>query len=241
MSCCTKAAPLGSSWTGHDIASMTALAGRGEHPSYKVNGGTRSGAEYVTLQEWHHYFQSTLRWRNLRKITVAQVQDVCAAGLMLMRACGRMVAAEDTKFGDGVGTSAGDVRHPWEFGHRKTKELMLTGDSLYVDEAHPLGMVSKVIPTDQLAERTSEFARRRAQPLTMTALLIKELANQTVDQMGFHDARNSCFTQHELNHSYWPSFHENGTQIGLSEDGVPRWKDASSIIHAVTEAVPTDG
>ena len=88
--------------------SMTAVADRGEHPSYKVNGGTRSGAEYVMLQEWHHYFQSTLRWRNLRKITVAQVhEDVYAAGLMLMWACGHMVAAEDTKFADVVGTRLG--------------------------------------------------------------------------------------------------------------------------------------
>ena len=25
------------------------------------------------LQEWHYFFQNTLRWRNLRKITIAQV------------------------------------------------------------------------------------------------------------------------------------------------------------------------
>ena len=86
-----------------------------------------------------------------------------------------------------------------------------------------------------------EFARRPAQPLTMTALLIKGLVNQTADQMGFHNARNSCFTPHELNHSHWASIHENGMQIGLPEDGVPRWKDAPPIIHAVKEAVPADG
>jgi enoyl-CoA hydratase len=34
------------------------------------------------LQEWHYYFQNTLRWRNLRKITIAQVHGpVYAAGL----------------------------------------------------------------------------------------------------------------------------------------------------------------
>ena len=128
----------------------------GEHPSYKVNGGTGSGAEYVMLQEWHHYFQSTLRWRNLRKITLAQVhEDVCAAGLMLMWACGHG-GGKGHEGRRRRGHTAGDVRHPWEFGPRKTKELMLTGDSLSVDEAHPLGMVSRVFPTDQLAERTSE-------------------------------------------------------------------------------------
>jgi enoyl-CoA hydratase len=36
------------------------------------------------LQEWHYYFSNTVAWRNLRKITIAQVQgNVLAAGLML--------------------------------------------------------------------------------------------------------------------------------------------------------------
>ena len=48
------------------------------------------------LQEWHYYFQNTLRWRNLRKITIAQVQGtVYAAGLMLMWACDLIVAADE--------------------------------------------------------------------------------------------------------------------------------------------------
>ena len=37
------------------------------------------------LQEWHYFFQNTLRWRNLRKITIAQVHgDVYAAGLIAL-------------------------------------------------------------------------------------------------------------------------------------------------------------
>ena len=37
---------------------------------------------------------------------------------------------------------------------------MLTGDSISAQEAHRLGMVSKVFPADDLDERTLEFARR---------------------------------------------------------------------------------
>src|SRR5947209_2459199 len=127
------------------------------------------------LQEWHHYFQNTLRWRNLRKITIAQVHgDVYAAGLMLMWACDLIVAANDVRFADVVGTRLGMCgveyfAHPWELGPRKTKELMLTGDSLSVHEAHALGMVSKVFPTDELPERTRELARRSGGLPTMTA------------------------------------------------------------------------
>ena len=64
------------------------------------------------LQEWHYFFQNTLRWRNLRKITIAQVHgSVYAAGLMLMWACDLIVAAEGTVFADVVGTRLGHVRH----------------------------------------------------------------------------------------------------------------------------------
>jgi enoyl-CoA hydratase len=74
------------------------------------------------LQEWHYYFTNTLRWRNLRKITVAQVQGtVYAAGLMLMWACDLIVAADNVYFADVVGTRLGMCGveyfgHPWEFG-----------------------------------------------------------------------------------------------------------------------------
>ncbi len=177
---------------GHDMGSKVSMEelmpGPGQHPTRGINGGTRQGAENLMLQEWHYYFENTRRWRNLRKITVAQVHgDVYAAGLMLMWACDLIVAAEGTTFADVVGTRLGMCgveyfAHPWEFGPRKTKELMLTGDSLPVEEAHALGMVSKIFPADELSDRTLEFARRIAQVPTMAALLAKEAVNQTMDK-----------------------------------------------------------
>ena len=223
---------------GHDMGSKVAMAewsSDNPHPTRLVNGGTRSGAEQRMLQEWHYYFENTRRWRNLRKITIAQVHGtVFAAGLMLMWACDLIVAADDVSFADVVGTRLGMCgveyfAHPWEFGPRKTKELMLTGDSLDVDEAHRLGMVSKVFPADQLADRTLEFARRIADLPTMTALLIKESVNQTVDNMGFYNSLNACFTLHELNHAHWAEVHEGGMPIATVEDGIADWRSAPPV------------
>ena len=232
---------------GHDMGSKVSteeyMPGPKQHPSFQVNGGTRAGAERLMLQEWHHYFDNTRRWRNLRKITVAQVHgDVYSAGLMLMWACDLIVAADDVRFADVVGTRLGMCgveyfAHPWEFGPRKTKELMLTGDSLDVHEAHALGMVSKVFPRDELGERTVEFARRIAATPTMAALLIKEAVNQTVDIMGFHNALNACFTMHELNHSHWAQVNENGMPVATPEAGVPDWRSAPPIVPAVKDQV----
>ncbi len=157
--------PLFSS--GHDMGSKEAAAerlpGPDQHRTATIDGATRKGAEARMLQEWHYYFHNTLRWRNLRKITVAQVQGtVYAAGLMLMWACDLIVGADNVYFADVVGTRLGMCGveyfgHPWEFGPRRTKELMLTGDAIDVHEAHRLGMVSKVFPADELGERTLEY------------------------------------------------------------------------------------
>lgn len=233
--------------SGHDMGSKVSMDELATHPSWQVNGGTRKGAERLMLQEWHHFFENTRRWRNLRKITIAQVHGpVYAAGLMLMWACDLIVAAEDTVFADVVGTRLGMCgveyfAHPWEFGPRKAKELLLTGDSLSVNEAHAMGMVSKVFPLDELADRTVDLARRIAQVPTMAALLAKEAVNQSVDNMGFYTALNACFTLHELNHSHWAQVHDNRYPIALEEDGVPNWRQAPPVVPALKDKVRADG
>ena len=215
---------------GHDMGSKVAMEEMTNHPSRLGNGGTRLGTENLMLQEWHYYFENTRRWRNLRKITIAQVHGtVFAAGLMLMWACDLIVAADDVSFADVVGTRLGMCgveyfAHPWEFGPRKTKELMLTSDSITVEECYQLGMVSKVFPADDLAERTLEFARRIAKIPTMAALLIKESVNQTQDNMGFYNSLQACFTMHELNHSHWAVVHDDKMPAAKVGEDIPEWK-----------------
>ncbi|GAA3513479.1 enoyl-CoA hydratase [Aeromicrobium panaciterrae] len=219
---------------GHDLGSKIALTerdpGPDQHQSWMENGGSRSGTEKRMLQEWHHFFQNTLRWRNLRKITVAQVHGpVYAAGLMLAWACDLIVASDDTTFADVVGTRLGMCgveyfAHPWELGARKAKELLLTGDSIDAEEAHRLGMVSKVFSRETLGEDTLTFARRLAQNPTITSLLIKESVNQTMDNMGFINALNACFSLHQINHAHWSEVTGGAMASGSPEFGLPdRW------------------
>src|SRR5580700_9020331 len=236
--------------TGHDLGSQAARAegtpGPTMHPTRMINGATRKGAESLMLQEWHYYFENTRRWRNLRKITIGQAHgDVYAAGLMLLWACDLIVCAQGTRFADVVGTRLGMCgveyfAHPWEFGPRRAKELLLTGDSVDADEAYTLGMVSKVFPPDELSDLTLEYARRIAQLPTMSALLIKESVNQTVDNMGFYNALNACFTMHELNHSHRADLNGKDLGVGTPEYGVPNWKEAPPIVGAVKDKVRAD-
>ncbi|OMC18807.1 MULTISPECIES: enoyl-CoA hydratase [unclassified Mycobacterium] len=217
---------------GHDLGSELAIAERSQLPSFRINGGTRDPiAEKIYLQEWHYFFQNTCRWRDLRKITIAQVQgNAISAGLMLIWACDLIVAADNAKFSDVVAARLGMpgveyFGHPWEFGPRKAKELLLTGDALDADDAYRLGMVSKVFPVDELADKTLEFARRIADRPTMAALLVKDSVNAASDAMGFTEALRHAFHIHELGHAHWAAHNENRYAVGQPPD-VEDWRNA---------------
>ena len=98
---------------------------------------------------------------------------------------------------------------------------MLTGDAIDAEEAHRLGMVSKIFPSDELADRTLEFARRIAALPTMTALLIKESVNQTRRQHGLPERAAGVLHLHQLNHAHWAEVHEDQQPAGCAEDGIP--------------------
>ncbi len=115
---------------GHDlgpVAQAEREPGPNQHRTHQINGGTRPAAEGRMLQEWHYFYKNTLRWRDLRKITIAEVHGkVYSAGLMLMWACDLIVAAEGTEFADVVGTRLGMCgveyfAHPWELARARPR------------------------------------------------------------------------------------------------------------------------
>ena len=228
------AGPMFSS--GHDLVEALAqqVPDEARHPSFASKGGTRRATEQRLLQEWHHYFQNTRRWRDLRKITIAQVHgQVLAAGLMLAWACDLIVAAEGTLFADPVGVRLGMCgveyfAHPWELGLRRAKMLMLTGDAIDAEEAFRIGMVSKVFPEAELAEQTLELARTIAARPSITSLLIKESVNQTQDIMGFQNALTACFSLHHINHAHWAETRGGAITAG-PEDGAVDWRSAAPV------------
>src|SRR5246127_2944476 len=221
---------------GHDLGSEEALLerkpGPTQHPTFRSHGATLEPIiEKLYHQEWHYFFENTCRWRDLRKITIAQVQgNAISAGLMLIWACDLIVAADNARFSDVVGVRMGMpgveyYAHPWEFGPRKAKELLLTGDSLDADEAYRLGMVSKVFPLDELDDKTLEFARRIAERPTMAAMLIKDSVNAASDAMGFTEALRHAFHIHLLGHAHWAAFNENRWPVGQPPH-VEDWRNA---------------
>lgn len=225
---------------GHDMGSELAMSemlpGPGQHPTFRIDGGTAdSVVEQRLLQEWHYYFECTRRWRELRKITIAAVHGkVISAGLMLMWACDLIVAADDTVFADVVATRLGMpgveyLAHPFEFGPRKAKELLLTGDAMDVDEAYRLGMVSKVFPAEVLSASAVEFAQRIARRPSMARLLIKDSINGAVDAMGFQESLRHSFSLHQLGHAHWSALHDDKYPAAKPGPDIEDWRAAGPL------------
>jgi len=48
-------------------------------------------------------------------------------------------------------------------GRKKTLELILTGDVISAEEAQKLGLINHVVPSEELEEKTMEWAEKFAQ------------------------------------------------------------------------------
>jgi enoyl-CoA hydratase len=165
------------------------------------------GAHTHYARERETYLDMTMRWRELPKPTIAEVQGKCiAGGLMLAWACDIIVASDDAMFRDPVVTmgvcGAELFLHPWELGPRKAKELLFTADWWTAEEAYRLGMVNHVVPRSELSEFTLSTARKIAEKPLFALKLTKEAVNKTMDAMGLKTGLDIVFGLHQLCHAH---------------------------------------
>ena len=165
--------------------------------------------------EARRFLEYSLRWRNVPKPSICAVQGVCiAGGLLLAWPCDLIIAAENAKFSDPVvSLGIGGVEyhgHTWEWGARKAKELLFTGRAMTAEEAYRFGMVTEVVPVDELRTATRALADQIAQKHPFALRQAKRAVNQTLDVQGFYAAIQSVFDVHQTGHGH-----------ALSESGLP--------------------
>ena len=66
-------------------------------------------------------------------------------------------------------------------GLQRAKELVFLGDDLSASEAERIGLVNRVVPSDQLVTTVTEWATRLAQGPTRTIGFAKRLLNRSLD------------------------------------------------------------
>ncbi|MEM7274432.1 MAG: enoyl-CoA hydratase [Actinomycetota bacterium] len=165
------------------------------------------GAEGYMAREVEMYIGLCWRWRNIAKPTIAQVQGkVIAGGLMLVWPMDLIVCAEDATFSDPVvafGVNGHEYfTHPYEVGARLAKDMLFTGRAIDAEEALRAGMVSRVVPREELEAETLALAAHIAKRPMFGLTLAKQSVNNALDAMGMYTAMQSAFGLHHVAHSH---------------------------------------
>ena len=155
--------------------------------------GKRVWDSVADLRMMKRFVDTYMKLWYAQKPTIAAVQGWCIGGGTDMVLCADMiVAGEGAKFGYppsrvwGTPTTAMWV---YRMGLEKAKRYMLTGDEISAPEAARIGLILEAVPDDRLQEHAMALARRVAQVPLNQLIMLKLLANQTAENMGFASSR----------------------------------------------------
>lgn len=229
--------------SGHDLREpdrATEMAGY--TPVGSWCGFSCEGAEGLVAIERELYLGLCERWRNVPKVTIAQVHGkVISGGLMLVWPCDIIIASEDASFADttlAIGVCGAEFfNHPWELGVRKAKEMLFTSDFVSAQDAYRLGMVNHVVSAGELSTFTLAMATKIASKPSFVLKLAKEAVNAAQDAQGRVIAMQTSFALHQLSHA------DNMARHGMLIDpaGLPSTLAGRSSLQPQAAANPERG
>lgn len=170
-------------------------AGRAFCAGYDLNED--AGAGRKDSVGWHaelkHSVDEMLKFFDFPKPVIAQVHSYClAGGCDLMMICDLTVCSQDARFGEPeirFGSGVVTMVMPWVLGARKAKELLFTGeDRIDAVEALRIGLVNKVVPTDELDDATLALAEEIAKNDPFAISMQKKAINKMWEVAGFREA-----------------------------------------------------
>lgn len=170
------------------------LKGAGEH--FMGGGDIRFFSEslYLTVRERHKRFYEFVAGvhplvqgiSRLRKPVIASVQGAVAGfGVSLTLLCDFTIASSNSFFNlayINLGTTPdGSCTYflPRVVGLRKAKELAMLGERIAAEQAQACGLVTKVVPRENLEEETEKLAARLAHGPTLAYGHIKSLLHDS--------------------------------------------------------------
>jgi enoyl-CoA hydratase len=159
----------------------------------QAEAGGRVWDSIADLGMMRRFVDTYMKLWYARKPTLAAVQGWCIGGGTDMVLCADLiVAAESAVFGYpparvwGTPTTAMWV---YRMGLEQTKRYLFTGDEISARKAAEIGLVLEVVPDAELEAHAGSFAKRMARLPLNQLIMMKLLANQTVENMGFGSSR----------------------------------------------------
>ncbi|MGE4324100.1 MAG: enoyl-CoA hydratase-related protein [Sphingobium sp.] len=114
-------------------------------------------------EDWARLLRNNDRWERIYsfpKPTVAKVHGFAlAGGFELAMSCDFVIATENARFGHPPLRSLGVppfLVFPQTLGHRDTREMLLTGNSVSGKDARRRGWITRAVPEDELEQATDE-------------------------------------------------------------------------------------
>jgi enoyl-CoA hydratase len=148
------------------------------------------GALARVSRSWHLYVENSLRWRDLKKPTLAAVQGYCIFGGFLVASCmDVIVAADNARF---LPSHLQLFTAPWDLGVRNAKRILFENRFIDAPEALALGLVSQVVAPAELESAAMDQARRWADNDLLTLRLLKQSINNAQDAMGYRNALHAA-------------------------------------------------
>jgi len=191
-----------------DEVKVIILAGAGAHfsaghdlgtPEEKENPNSfynTKGLKNRHIRSRELFLENTLRWRDLPKPTIAQVQGYCIfGGYLFTSAMDLIVAADDAMF---LPSITQYFSAPWDVGVRNAKEILFQSRFVNAQEALRTGLANMVVPRAELERETLALAGRIAETDAFTLRMLKYAINNAQDEMGYHTAVRNAHSHHFL-------------------------------------------
>jgi enoyl-CoA hydratase len=179
-------------------------AGRAFCAGYDLDWGTKGedAAQRAMSGQWDPVRDYLGMSRNVRaymalwespKPVIAQVHGWCVGGGTDMALCSDLIfMAEDAQIGYPPARVWGEpttVMWVYRLGLEHAKRLMLSGESLSGVEAARVGLSSRAVPADQLADAVTAYAEKLATVPLSQLVMSKLLVNQAYENMGLRTSQ----------------------------------------------------
>ena len=125
--------------------------------------------------------------RDVTKPVIAAIDGYClAGGLELALACDIRIASKNSQFGcpevkwsllHGFGAQI----MPFTVHMSNVMELLLTGEFIDADEAHRIGLISRVVPQEELISTAQDIAHKICRNAPLAIKVTKELAQRRLN------------------------------------------------------------
>ncbi len=173
----------------------------------------------------------TASWERVarcRKPVIAAVAGYAlGGGCEVAMMCDFIIAAENAKFGQpelslGIMPGAGGTQRLTRFvGKSKAMEMCLTGRMMDAAEAERVGLVSRVVPLDELKDEAMRVARKIAALSAPVVMMTKESVNRSFETTLSEGVR----FERRLFHSMFAIDDKNEGMLAFIEKRKPHFKN----------------